>query len=83
MNFHGSTPHVQDFYQRLRISGIHGLHCKSYAKDLELKMKVFRDRTGTRKTLFLTMITTHGLKNGKNFPGLVHNEVSMGALFKS
>lgn len=46
-------------------------------------MKVFRDRTDTRKTLFLTMITTHGLKNGKNFPGLVHNEVSMGALFKS
>jgi len=55
---------------------------KSYAKDLENKLSVFRERTLTRKTLFLTMITTNGVKNIQNFAGLVHNEVTVNELFK-
>ena len=40
---------------------------KGYAKELESKLKVFRDNnTQTHKTLFLTMVTTHGVKNIKN-----------------
>ncbi len=55
---------------------------KKYAKDLENKLNVFRDSTKTRKTLFLTMVTTHGVKNITAFPGLIQNEITMGALFK-
>jgi uncharacterized protein len=54
---------------------------KGYAKELENKLKVFRSNTATRKTLFLTMITTHGVKNINNYPGLIQQEIKMDALF--
>jgi len=54
---------------------------KSYSKELENKLNVFQQRTGTRKSLFLTMITTYGVKNLINYPGLVQKEVAMDALF--
>jgi hypothetical protein len=55
---------------------------KSYAKELEKKLNVFRGRTKTRKTLFLTIATTYGVKNSKNYSGLIQNEVTMDALFR-
>lgn len=55
---------------------------KKYAKELEDKIMVFRSHTKTRKTLFLTMVTTYGLKNSKNNVGLVQNEITMDALFR-
>ena len=54
---------------------------KSYARELESKLTVFRERTKTRKTLFLTLVTTRGVKNTKSYAGLVQNEVTMDALF--
>jgi hypothetical protein len=54
---------------------------KGYAKELGNKLRVFREHTKTRKTLFLTMVTTYGLKNSKNNVGLVQNEITMDALF--
>ncbi len=56
---------------------------KSYSKELENKLKVFRERTKTRKTLFLTMVTTYGVKNSSSFAGLVQNDITMDALFKA
>ncbi len=55
---------------------------KSYAGELENKLNIFREKSRTRKTLFLTMVTTHGVKNVTNYPGLVQNEVTMTAFFK-
>lgn len=55
---------------------------KAYAKELETKLSIFRQRTKTRKTLFLTMVTTYGVKNKSSFIGLVQNEITMDALFK-
>ncbi|MBC7890212.1 MAG: AAA family ATPase [Ferruginibacter sp.] len=55
---------------------------KKYANELENKLKVFRGNTKTRKTLFLTMVTTYGVKNLLNCPGLVQKEIKMDALFK-
>ncbi len=55
---------------------------KSYAAELQTKLNAFRDHTKTRKTLFLTMITTHGVKNAAQYTGLVQSEVTMAALFK-
>lgn len=54
---------------------------KSYSKELENKLNVFQQRTDTRKSLFLTMITTYGVKNLINYPGLVQKEVTIDALF--
>lgn len=55
---------------------------KSYAAELQSKLKVFKSNTKTKKTLFLTMITTYGIKNLQSYPGLVQSEVIMEALFK-
>ncbi len=55
---------------------------KSYAKELQRKLKVFYDNTLTRKTLFLTLVTSFGVKNKESYPGLIHNEITMDALFK-
>jgi len=55
---------------------------KRYAAELDNKLSVFRSSSKTRKTLFLTMVTTHGVKNLEKFPGLIQNEITMDALFK-
>jgi len=54
---------------------------KKYAQDLERKLRVFQSSTRTKKTLFLTMVTTNGLKNPSNYRGLIQREITMDALF--
>ena len=51
---------------------------------MELKQKrtVFIDKTKTRKTIFISMVTTYGVKNIKNYPALIQNEITMESLFK-
>jgi len=55
---------------------------KRYAADLSRKLRVFRDRTGTKNTLFLTMITSYGVKRNKHARELVASEVLLGDLFR-
>lgn len=55
---------------------------KTYAKELENKLAVFQEQTKTKKSLFLTMVTTYGVKNSKNYPGLIQKEVTMDILFE-
>ena len=55
---------------------------KSYASELEKKLDVFRARTQTNKTLFLTMITTFGVKDSENKTRVVQSEIRMNALFE-
>lgn len=54
---------------------------KGYAKELENKLEIFRKQSKTKKTLFLTMVTTYGVKIGNTNTGLIQNEVTMDALF--
>ena len=54
---------------------------KSYAQNLKHKMNTFRIETKTNKALFLTFITTFGLKSNQYSMGLVQNELTMDALF--
>lgn len=54
---------------------------KSYAENLRNKIGAFRTETKTRKALFLTMITTHGLEKNIHSNSLVQNEITMDALF--
>jgi AAA+ ATPase superfamily predicted ATPase len=55
---------------------------KSYAKDLQAKIDVFREKSKIKKTIFLTMVTTNGVKNISNYVGLVQKEIKIEALFK-
>ena len=53
----------------------------SYRRALERKKEVFRQRTGTRSLLLTTLITSYGAKKGKNYRGIVDNQLTMDCLF--
>jgi hypothetical protein len=53
---------------------------KKYAVELRNKISVFKQETGTRKSVLLTMITTYGLK-ANSYSSLVQNSLTMDALF--
>ena len=55
---------------------------KSYAANLRNKIGTFREETKTRKAIFLTMITTYGVKQNAYANGLVQNDIRMDALFE-
>lgn len=55
---------------------------KKYAAELESKEKVFKEQTKTRKTTFLTMITTYGVKQNDHYKNLIQGEVVMDDLFR-
>jgi len=54
---------------------------KAYAEKLKNKLMVFKEETGTKKTLFLTMITTYGIKENQHYIHNVKNSVTIAALF--
>lgn len=54
---------------------------KQYSEKLRNKLGAFRQATGTKKALFLTMITTYGLAQNK-YSGLVQNSLEMDVLFE-
>ncbi len=54
---------------------------KKYAEELAQKKSVFIARTKTKKTIFLTMITTYGVVRNPYSKNLVQSEVTMDALF--
>jgi hypothetical protein len=53
---------------------------KDYSGQLQNKLDAFATQTGTKKTLFLTMITSYGIKRNQ-YAGIVRNELTMDALF--
>jgi AAA+ ATPase superfamily predicted ATPase len=48
---------------------------KKYARNLDNKLKVFEEKTGTKKQIFLSMITTMGLKKNFYSEDLVDSEI--------
>ena len=54
---------------------------KKYAGELENKREVFKQERGIKKSLFLTLVTTFGVKQNDYFSQLVQNSVTMDALF--
>ena len=55
---------------------------KTYSENLQNKLSAFRSETGTNKTIFLTMITTFGLKTNDYAQQLVNDSLDMNALFQ-
>lgn len=55
---------------------------KVYSMELKNKLDIFQQKTKTRKTLFLVMVTTFGVKENIYKPGLVQNDILLEDLFK-
>ena len=55
---------------------------KKYADELRQKMGIFREQTGTKKALYLTMITSFGLKPNAYSSSVVQNAFTMDIFFK-
>ena len=55
---------------------------KNYAVELRRKRDTFRRITGSRKTLLITMVTTHGLRNNQYVRDLVDRSLTLDALFR-
>jgi uncharacterized protein len=55
---------------------------KAYSENLRNKISAFRVETSTKKTLFLTMITTYGLKQNAYSQQLVNDSLDMSVLFE-
>ncbi|MBC7902814.1 MAG: ATP-binding protein, partial [Gemmatimonadaceae bacterium] len=56
---------------------------KKYAAELDQKVSVFREQTETRKTLFPTLITTHGTRKNEYYTGRVQAEILSRQLFEN
>lgn len=54
---------------------------KKYADELTQKQEVFENKTKTKKTIFLTLVTTYGVAKNAYYKSHVQNEVTMEALF--
>ncbi len=54
---------------------------KKYAEQLREKCGVFRQSTATKKSVFITLITTFGVAHGEHQAGLVQQEVALEDLF--
>ena len=54
---------------------------KTDADNLRRKKSIFRHVTGTKKQIFIVLITTFGLLKNKHSLGLVDNDLDMNALF--
>lgn len=55
---------------------------KSYAANLQNKIAVFKTETGTRKAIYLTMITTYGIKDNVYWRSLVQQDLTMEVFFE-
>lgn len=54
---------------------------KAYARALKHKRDAFRAVTGTTKALFITLVTTYGMRDNEHARGLVTQSVTMDSLF--
>jgi predicted AAA+ superfamily ATPase len=55
---------------------------KAYARDLEQKRTVFKEKTKTRKNVHLTLITTYGVVKNEYSKSLLQSDITMEALFR-
>ncbi|OGV38473.1 MAG: hypothetical protein A3F46_01940 [Legionellales bacterium RIFCSPHIGHO2_12_FULL_42_9] len=55
---------------------------KAYVQILRKKKSCFKEKTGTRKTLFTTMITTYGVKKDSHYLEAVDGQLTMDVLFE-
>jgi uncharacterized protein len=55
---------------------------KEYDATLRHKIQSFKEATATKKSVFLTLLTTHGLKENEYARSVIQNELTMNDLFE-
>jgi len=55
---------------------------KSYAQNLREKITIFKEKTSTRKQIFITMVSSFGISENKHSLGLVHHDLTLNDLFE-
>ncbi|MGJ7031701.1 hypothetical protein [Niabella hirudinis] len=55
---------------------------KASIADLLRKQELFMEHTGTRKTTFLSMMTTYGISNADDHAGIIQHQLTMDVLFR-
>jgi uncharacterized protein len=55
---------------------------KKYAEALDRKRRVFLSKTGTKKSIFITLITTFGTTVNEHYLNTVQNQLKMDVLFE-
>lgn len=55
---------------------------KKYAEELAAKRRIFIAQTGTKKTVFITLLTTFGVNINDYYLNNVQNQLTMGVLFE-
>jgi uncharacterized protein len=56
---------------------------KKYGEELSLKRRIFLEKTGVQKTVFITLLTTFGVRNNEHYLNHVQNQLKMEVLFES
>lgn len=67
----------------MKFSEMHFTISKKYAAELDRKVQVFREQTGTRKSIFLTMVSSYGTVENEYYLGRVVTQLTMADLFKA
>jgi uncharacterized protein len=55
---------------------------KKYAEELNLKKRIFLAQTATKKSVFVTMISTFGIQENTHYFSTVQNQLTMDVLFQ-
>jgi hypothetical protein len=55
---------------------------KKYAEELQLKKRIFMAQTQVKKSVFVSMLTTFGVKNNGYFLSSAQNQLTMDILFE-
>ena len=55
---------------------------KKYAEALNLKRRIFLAKTNTKKSVFISMLTTFGVNMNAHYLNTVHNQLKMDVLFE-
>ncbi len=55
---------------------------KNYAKEIEVRKRIFEEQTQTKKTLFNTLITAYGAKRNEHYLGVIDQQLDMHSLFR-
>ncbi len=55
---------------------------KKYYQDLKNKMRIFKNKARTNKTLFLVMMTTYGVKENQYYEEIVSGQLKLEVLFQ-
>jgi hypothetical protein len=56
---------------------------KKYSEEFEQKKAVIANEMGTKKTIFITMVTVYGVRKNPYSTKLVDNQLTMDDLFES